>query len=289
MNSSLRGWAGVDEDGPPLPLPTAKRTSAREPSPPPGGPPQCPPIRSTRRQRTLSNQRSPDDDAGLPGTYTLPTLAALESLPGTPEGSQHEGAILAVRGSAPSTPATPPAIRLPEVRPQKYQDQIHTVVWKVGVGDCLPTCACGWVGGGRVGQHECIHASVCVSHMLTHSHTYSHMLPTPRKPHQVARRFGFQAFNPQPQAQAAQAKMFGGGQDTTHTVYVPATLFVASDHLVGLLLNGAYSRITATATDEERFARAVWEVRDATTRMPQPASHASCYSPHAERGGVQVT
>ncbi|GFH27981.1 FKS1_dom1 domain-containing protein, partial [Haematococcus lacustris] len=63
----------------------------------------------------------------------------------------------------------------------------------------------------------------------------------------VGRQFGFQAFNMNP-----------GSRGQRSRVWVPATLFLASDHLVSLLVKNIYIRDKVSATEEERFARAVW-------------------------------
>ncbi|KAJ9527498.1 hypothetical protein QJQ45_025772 [Haematococcus lacustris] len=63
----------------------------------------------------------------------------------------------------------------------------------------------------------------------------------------VGRQFGFQAFNMNP-----------GSRGQRSRVWVPATLFLASDHLVSLLIKNIYIRDKVSATEEERFARAVW-------------------------------
>lgn len=65
----------------------------------------------------------------------------------------------------------------------------------------------------------------------------------------VGRQFGFQAFNMNPLSQNYKKRQF-----------VPATIFVAADHLASLLVKNRLMRQNPNCTDEQRFGRAVWEV-----------------------------
>ncbi|GIL51750.1 hypothetical protein Vafri_7680 [Volvox africanus] len=65
----------------------------------------------------------------------------------------------------------------------------------------------------------------------------------------VCRVFGFQAFNIRPST-----------QNDAKREYVPATIFAAADHLIQLLVkNGYVRRHRGDDTDEERFAKALFE------------------------------
>jgi hypothetical protein len=74
----------------------------------------------------------------------------------------------------------------------------------------------------------------------------------------VARAFGFQAFNACPVSDAAAAAA------AHRQEWVPATAFVAADHLQALLVENAYAASSrgadAGARDKARWARCVWEL-----------------------------
>ncbi|KAJ9526805.1 hypothetical protein QJQ45_017439, partial [Haematococcus lacustris] len=67
----------------------------------------------------------------------------------------------------------------------------------------------------------------------------------------VGRHFGFQAFNSNPKT-----------QNLSMAEYVPASIFVASDHIISLLCKAGYVRRGPSAkdTDDERFAKALFEL-----------------------------
>eukprot|EP00803_Ostreobium_quekettii_P008300 evm.model.scf_2302.2 EVM.evm.TU.scf_2302.2 scf_2302:9712-17129(+) len=65
----------------------------------------------------------------------------------------------------------------------------------------------------------------------------------------VGRQFGFQAFNLNPDTKGKEEEE-----------WVPATVFVASDHLVQVLGKNMYPRCTAEGDPEYRFQRAVWDL-----------------------------
>lgn len=66
--------------------------------------------------------------------------------------------------------------------------------------------------------------------------------------HRLGRHFGFQAFNLDPRS------------ETKEPLYVPATIFLVTDHLYHLLVKNYMRRDKAAGTDEDRWARSVYRL-----------------------------